>query len=78
MLLTLILKTTAGTSLRTVDNSSLVTYKAMLAFLRLKQAFRKAPITHYCDSKHYIWIEIVTFNYVIGGILSQLIAETTQ
>ena len=75
--LTLMLKTMAGTSPRIADNSSLVTYEAKLAFLRLRQAFRKALITHYCDPERYIWIEKDAFDYVISGILSQLIAETT-
>ena len=76
--LTLMLKTTAGTPPRAVDNSSFLTSEAKLAFLRLRQTFTEAPILHHFDPKRYIRIETDASGYSIGGILSQLTTETGQ
>lgn len=42
------------------------------AFSRLREAFIPIPILYHFDSKYYIRIEIDTFGYVIGRVLSQL------
>ena len=76
--LTSMLKTTAGTPPRAADNSSFLTTEAKLAFLRLRQAFTEAPILHHFDPERYIRIETDASGYAIGGILSQLTAETGQ
>ena len=49
-------KITARTTPRAADNSSLLTSKAKLAFLRLRQTFIKAPIFYHFDPKHQIKI----------------------
>ena len=47
--LTLMLKTTAGTSPGAADNSNFLTSEAKLAFWRLRQVLTKALIFHYFD-----------------------------
>lgn len=69
-LLTLMLKTTSGTSPKLADNSNFLTSDIKLAFLQFRQAFTKVLILHYCDLERYIWIETNTSSYTIGGILS--------
>ena len=49
-----------------------LTSGARMAFTKLKQVFIKAPILHYFDLEHYIWVEIDASGYAIGGILSKL------
>ncbi len=49
-----------------------LTPEAMLTFIRLRQAFTKAPILHHFDPERYIRIETDAFGYAIGGVLSQL------
>ena len=75
---TSILKTMTGTPPKAADNSSFLTYKAKLAFLRLRQAFTEALILHNFDLKCYIRIKTDNSDYVIEDILSQLIADTSQ
>ena len=41
-------------------------------FIKLRQAFVKAPILNHFDSKRHIQIETNTLGYVIGEILNQL------
>ena len=72
------LKTTAGTPPRAVNNSSILTTEAKLAFLRLKHAFIEVPILHHFDPEQYIWIETDVSGYAIVGILSQLTAKIGQ
>ena len=45
---------------------------AKQAFTQLRQAFTKAPILQYFDSKCHIQIETDEWGYAIGGVLSQL------
>ena len=45
------------------------------AFIKLWQAFVKAPILNHFDSECHIQIEINVSGYVIGGILGQLILD---
>ena len=70
------LKTTSETAPRAADNSSFLTTEIKLAFLQLRQAFTEASILHHFDPERYIQIETNTSDYAIGGILSQLTAET--
>ena len=60
-----------GTPPKAANNSNFLTSEAKLAFLYLRQAFMKAPILYYFDSKCYIRIKIDVFGFIIGGILSQ-------
>ena len=46
--------------------------KAKLAFIKLRQAFVKAPILHYFDPKCYIQIETDVSGYAISRILNKL------
>ena len=59
-------------------NSKFLRPKAKLVFLRLRQAFTKAPILNHFDPECYIWIETDASGYTIGGILSQLILDSSQ
>ena len=72
------LKTTAGTPLRGTENFSLLTSEAKLAFLQLRQAFTEAPILYHFDLKRHIRLKTDASGYAIGGILSQLTAESRQ
>ena len=45
---------------------------ARLAFIKLRQAFVKAPIFHHFDPEHYIRIVTNRSGYTIGGVFSQL------
>ncbi len=49
--------------------------EARKAFTQLKQAFVKTPILNHFDPECYIRIEMDTFGYGIGGILSQLTSD---
>ena len=74
----LILKTISiGITLKATDNSSFLTLKAKLAFFQLKKAFIEVSILYYFHPKHYIHIEINTFDYIIDDILRQLISESS-
>ena len=46
------------------------TSKAKKAFIKLRQAFIKAPILNHFDSKRFIKIVTNTFNYAISEIFS--------
>ena len=46
------------------------TPKAKLAFIKLRQAFFKAPIFHHFDPEGHIWIETDVLGYVIGRVFS--------
>ena len=59
-------------------NSNFLTPEAKLAFSWLRQAFTEAPILHHFDPERYIRIETEAFDYVIGGILSQLSSKSGQ
>ena len=69
-LLTSMLKITARTPSGAADNSSFLISEAKLIFLRLRQAFTKAPILYYFDLECYIRIEIDVSGYAIDDILS--------
>ena len=46
-----------------------LTPRAKLAFIKLRQAFFKAPIFHYFDPEHYIRIETNASGYAINVVL---------
>ena len=73
-------KTTLNTCTRILFQAGhdfiFLTLETKLDFLRLKQAFTKASILYHFYPKHYIWIEIDAFGYLIDGILSQLTLES--
>ena len=48
------------------------TPKTRETFIQVRQAFTKAPILQYFDSKYHIRIETNESGYVIEGVLSQL------
>ena len=52
--------------------SDFFTPRARLAFIKLRQAFVKAPILHHFDLERHIRVETDVSGYVIGEILSQL------
>ena len=52
-----------------------LTPRAKLAFIKLKQAFIKAPILQHFIREHYIQIETDISGYAIGGVLSQLTSD---
>ena len=72
------LKITAGTPLKAVNNSHFLTPETKPAFLRLKQAFTDAYILHHFDPERYIRIETDASGYAIGDILRQLTPESRQ
>lgn len=72
------LKVTIKTLPKAANNSSFLTHEAKLAFLQLKQAFTKAPISYHFDPKRSIQIETNTSIYTIGSILSKVISESNQ
>ena len=55
--------------------SDFLTPGAMLVFTELRQAFLKAPIFYHFNPKRHIRIETDVSDYVIGGVLSQLISD---
>ena len=55
--------------------SDFLTPGAKLAFTKLRQAFLKAPLLHYFDPEHHIWIETDVSGYAIGEVLSQLTSD---
>ena len=72
------LKTTAETPSRAVNNSSFLISKAKLAFLRLREAFTEDHFLHHHDPECYIRIKTDVSGYAIGDILSQLTVKTGQ
>ena len=54
---------------------SFFTFKARLAFTKLRQIFVKALIFYYFNPKCHIQIEINISKYAINRILSQLILD---
>lgn len=77
--LTLMLKiTSTGVPRNAVDNSSFLNPKVKLAFSRLRQAFTKATILHHLNPDRYIYFEIDTSGYAIGGIFNQLFPESEE
>lgn len=49
-----------------------LTFKARLAFVKLRSAFIKVLILHYFDLKYHIRIKTNVLGYAIGEVLSQL------
>ena len=49
--------------------------EARLVFIKLRQAFIKAPILHHFDLKRHIRIKTDESNYAIGRVLNQLISD---
>ena len=62
-------------SKNTVRCSDFLIPGAKLAFIKLRQAFLKAPILHHFNPKRHIWIETDAPDYAIGGVLSQLTSD---
>ncbi len=54
---------------------SFPTSKAKKAFIKLRQAFIKAPIQNYFDPERHVQIEMDVSGYTIVGIPSQLISD---
>ena len=52
--------------------SDFLTFRARLAFAKLRQTFVKAPILHHFDPKYHIWVEIDVSGNAISGVPSQL------
>ena len=61
-----------------VKKASFLTPEAKLAFIRLRQAFTKAPILRHFNLEYYIQIKTNASGYAIGGILSQLAFNLDQ
>ena len=57
-------------SKKMVRSSNFLTPGAKLAFIKLRQAFLKAPIPHHFDPECYIQIETDALGYTIGGVFS--------
>ena len=55
-----------------------LTLEAKLAFIKLRQAFFKAPILYHFDLERHIQIETDLSGYAIGGVLSQLISDDSS
>ena len=51
------------------------TLRTRLAFIKLRQAFVKAPIFHHFNLEHHIRIETDTSGYAISIVLSQLTSD---
>ena len=58
------------------NRPSFLTPDARTTFNYLRLAFTKALILQYFNLKCHIWIETDTLNYVIDGVLSQLVSKT--
>lgn len=52
--------------------------RARLTFIKLRQAFTKAPILHYFNLEYYNWVEADASGYAIGGVLSQLTLDNSS
>ena len=59
-------------SKKTIESSDFLIPKAKLAFIKLRQAFLKAPIYYHFDSKRHIRIEIDVSKYAMDRVFSQL------
>ena len=59
-------------------NPTILITNAMQAFTQLKQGFTKAPILSHFDLDGHIRIEIDTFSYAIGDVLTQLTLDSGQ
>ena len=68
----------AGKLPKVANNSNFLTLEAKLAFLYLRLVFTKAPILYYFDLKCYIRIKTDAYDYLIGGIFSQLTHKSGQ
>ena len=60
---------------KTVRSLDFLTSGAKLMFIKLRQAFIKAPILHYFDLERHIRVETDESGYAIGGVLSQLTSD---
>ena len=63
---------------RGAEEPSFLTPDARRAFTQLRQAFTEAPILRHFDPERHIQIETDASGYAIGGVLSQMILETSQ
>ena len=59
-------------SKKTVRSSDFFTFRAKLAFIKLRQTFLKTLILHQFDPECHIQIETDASGYIIGGVLCQL------
>ena len=59
-------------SKKTVESSNFITFRAKLAFTKLRQAFFKALILYHFYPKRHIQIETDTSGYIIGRVFRQL------
>lgn len=57
-------------SIKPLFGSSFLTFKAKIAFTRLRQAITKALILQLFDPKYHIWIKTNAFGYAISGLLN--------
>ena len=57
-------------SKKIVRSSDFLTPGNKLVFIKLRQAFLKAPIFYHFDPERHIWIQMDTSGYAIGGVLS--------
>ena len=62
---------------KNLSKSDFLTPGAKLVFIKLKQAFVKAPILHHFNPKRHIWIETDAFGYAISGVISQLTLDNS-
>ena len=62
-------------SKKTIGFSDFLIPGAKLAFIKLRQAFFKAPILYHFDLECHIRIEKDVSGYAIGGVLSQLTSD---
>ena len=69
---------TSNKKLSKSKNPAFLTANARQAFIRLRQAFTKAPILSHFNSEHHIRIQINASGYAIDGILSQLTSDSSQ
>ena len=79
--LTFILKTKATINVNnkfSKSKSGFLTANAKKAFLKLRQAFTKAPVLQHVDLGQYIWIETNAFEYTIKTVLTQLVLDNSS
>ena len=50
--------------------SDFFTFRARLAFTKLRQRFVKAQIFHHFNLKRHIWVETDVSSYLIGEVFS--------
>ena len=58
-----------------VRSLDFLTPRVKLAFIKVRQAFFKAPILHYFDPERYIRIETHVSGYAIVEVLNQLTSD---